>query len=98
MLLGIFVSYNSTCFTIINLLFLLKIPTFLAMVYGQGNVRMFDNTAYYVCGEGDFILLQSTMVTIEGRFQKSPFSRAYLHLVPNFISLFFITFLNTHGT
>lgn len=48
-----------------------------AMVYGQGNVRMFDNTWYYVCGEGDFILLQSTMLTIEGRFQKSPFSPNY---------------------
>lgn len=73
--------------------FFLKMPTFIAMVYGQGNVRMFDNTWYYVCGEGDFILLQSTMLTIEGRFQKSPFSRKYFYLVPNFVSLYFITFI-----
>lgn len=46
-----------------------------AMVYGQGNVRTFDNEDYYVCGEGDFILLQSSPVTIEGRFQRSPFNR-----------------------
>lgn len=73
--------------------FFLKMPTFIAMVYGQGNVRMFDNTWYYVCGEGDFILLQSTMLTIEGRFQKSQFSRKYFYLVPNFVSLYFITFI-----
>lgn len=73
--------------------FFFKMPTFIAMVYGQGNVRMFDNTWYYVCGEGDFILLQSTMLTIEGRFQKSPFSRKYFYLVPNFVSLYFITFI-----
>ncbi|XP_061188229.1 sushi domain-containing protein 2-like [Saccostrea echinata] len=48
-----------------------------AMVFGQGNVRTFDNDSYFVCGEGDFILLESTPVTIEGRFQKSPFSQNY---------------------
>ena len=48
-----------------------------AMVYGQGNVRTFDNEDYYVCGEGDFILLQSSPVTIEGRFQRSPFNRKF---------------------
>lgn len=48
-----------------------------AMVYGQGNVRTFDNEDYYVCGEGDFILLQSSPVTIEGRFQRSPFNPNY---------------------
>lgn len=68
------------------------------MVYGQGNVRTFDNSEYYVCGEGDFILLQSSMLTIEGRFQKSPFSRKYLHLVLNFTSLFLFYFYNTHVT
>lgn len=48
-----------------------------AMVYGQGNVRTFDDEKYHVCGEGDFILLDSSPVSIEGRFQKSPFNREY---------------------
>lgn len=47
------------------------------MVYGQGNVRTFDDEKYHVCGEGDFILLDSSPVSIEGRFQKSPFNREY---------------------
>ena len=49
-----------------------------AMVYGQGNVRTFDNEDYDVCGEGDFILLQSSPLTIEGRFQRSPFNRKFI--------------------
>jgi hypothetical protein len=53
---------------------------FSAMVYGQGNVRTFDDERYFVCGEGDFILLKSSAVTIEGRFQKSSFNRKYLQI------------------
>ncbi|XP_061189248.1 sushi domain-containing protein 2-like [Saccostrea echinata] len=45
-----------------------------AMVFGQSNVRTFDGQKYHVCGEGDFVLLNSTDVKIVGRFQKSPFN------------------------
>lgn len=44
-----------------------------AMVFGQSNVVTFEGQRYHICGEGDFVLLNSSSVKIVGRFQKSPF-------------------------
>ena len=49
------------------------------MVFGQSHVLTFDGAHYRVCGEGDFVLLQSMELTIEGRFQKSPFRQPGEH-------------------
>ena len=44
------------------------------MIFGQSNVRTFEGQRYHICGEGDFVLLNSSNVKIVGRFQKSPFN------------------------
>lgn len=44
------------------------------MIFGQSNVRTFEGQRYHMCGEGDFVLLNSSDVKIVGRFQKSPFN------------------------
>eukprot|EP00105_Crassostrea_gigas_P014706 XP_011431480.1 PREDICTED: sushi domain-containing protein 2 isoform X1 [Crassostrea gigas] len=48
-----------------------------AMVFGQSNVVTFEGQRYHICGEGDFVLLNSSSVKIVGRFQKSPFHSQY---------------------
>ncbi|XP_022320895.2 sushi domain-containing protein 2-like isoform X1 [Crassostrea virginica] len=48
-----------------------------AMIFGQSNVRTFEGQRYHICGEGDFVLLNSSYVKIVGRFQKSPFNAQY---------------------